>query len=111
MDGPHDETAHPLPLCLSEDPVRGARRGGHLYTSKEAAREVLSLQCHAHRSRDEEQQVAAELKRLREAVELRQVGARRSVSLTLRSSSSIKWHAATRQRDRVQLTSDDAFAP
>jgi dTDP-3-amino-3,4,6-trideoxy-alpha-D-glucose transaminase len=65
------ETAVHYPVALSDQPAfAGARRGHSLEASETASGEVVSLPCYAHLTRDEEQRVAAELERLRDAFEL-----------------------------------------
>jgi dTDP-3-amino-3,4,6-trideoxy-alpha-D-glucose transaminase len=60
------ETAVHYPFALSDHPAfTGARRGGRLDASEVASREVLSLPCYGHLTRDEEERVGAALERLR----------------------------------------------
>jgi dTDP-3-amino-3,4,6-trideoxy-alpha-D-glucose transaminase len=66
------ETAVHYQFAMSDHPAfSDARRGGNLKASEKAAREVLSLPCYAHLSREEEQRVAAELETLRGRFEVR----------------------------------------
>jgi dTDP-4-amino-4,6-dideoxygalactose transaminase len=56
------ETAVHYPFALSDQPAfGGSRRGGTLEESEAAAREVLSLPCYAHLTREEESVAAAVL--------------------------------------------------
>jgi dTDP-4-amino-4,6-dideoxygalactose transaminase len=65
------ESSVHYPFVLSDHDALADSRHNALEKSETAAREVLSLPCYAHLSREEEQEVAAQLEALRDRFEIR----------------------------------------